>query len=645
MGPLRRLRDRLAGAAPRWVLVGFALIFLVGSVRFCTEARDDQTPVVRIGVDGRYHWAFLTSLVLDGDLDFTNQYADPESGNYYEYRATHTGRLANPFPIGPALLWAPFFIVAHGVALVGDPPHAPSGNSHLHQLITLYGSFLYAFAAMLLAYAMARRRFGPGPAFAGAFAALACGPLLHYTLHQPHYAHAPSAFAVTLLLYVWDAGRGQRTPRGWLALGALIGLAMLVRAQNLVFAAPVVVEAATAAIAAAVGRAGTADRSALALALALARALAWPLAGALVALIVFTPQLLAWQTLYGSYIAIPQGAGYMRWADSLWADTLFSSRNGLFPYAPVWAAGALGLALVVRRDRALGLALLGTFALGAYLNGASSDWSGGGAFGGRRYDGLVAHVTLGLGALVAALLHAAERRPRALAGGLLAVLLVLGAWTNLLLATDFRRAQLAPGPRDLYPAYEGAARRIARKLLWPGGNPLSLPAALAFAWRTGAPIARYEVVVGEVFLTDFRVEQFRKPADEKRDALRFAAPEHEKFLVSGFGGVVRTEARASARPARAARGPRARLLVPLNHAGGVAASLEGTGVGASRLRVLWNGREVAASTVAAGARFAVSFTLAPDAITRGVNVVDLIHDGVPAGAEAARYERLALEER
>src|SRR5262249_51400645 len=154
----------------------------------------DGTPGARIGVDGRYHWAYLTSLVLDRDLDFTNQYNDPESGNYYRYGRTPTGRLANPFPIGPAIAWMPFFLVAHAVAEIAGVPHADAGTTYVHQLITLYSSFLYAFAAIILAYDMARRRFGPGPSLAGALAAALCGPIFHYAVNQPYYAHAPSAF-------------------------------------------------------------------------------------------------------------------------------------------------------------------------------------------------------------------------------------------------------------------------------------------------------------------------------------------------------------------------------------------------------------------------------------------------------------------
>src|SRR5207244_2965466 len=162
---------------------------------------------------------------------------------------TPTGKLANPFPIGPAILWMPFFVVAHGVAAIARPAHWRDGTSSVHQLITLYGSFLYAFAAMLLAYALARRRVGAGAAMTA-------------------------------------------------AVGGEGGRALLRRRWE-------------------------------------------PMVGAACAFVVFLPQVIAWHVIFGTWFGIPQGAGYMQWAHPLWAETLFSSRNGLFPYAPLWAVGML----------------------------------------------------------------------------------------------------------------------------------------------------------------------------------------------------------------------------------------------------------------------------------------------------------------
>jgi hypothetical protein len=626
-----RWSSRIWRAAPRWIWILGAVVLLAGTVRFCVATRaDGKSPEIKIGTDARYHWAFLTSIWLDGDLDFTNQYANPESGNYYEYGKTPTGRLANPFPIGPAVMWTPFFAVAHLTAQVVGPEHADDGTSMLHQRITLYGSLVYAFLAMVLTYALVRRRYPHGPAALAALAALLCGPILQYVINAPGYAHAPSACCVAALWWAWDRGRGQpRSRLAWVGLGALIGLAMMVRAQNLVFALPVVGEAVIVLL-----RAWRASpRQAL-------TAAAGPALGALVALVVFSPQMLAWHTLYGHWLGVPQGEGYMRWSEPLWAETLFSSRNGLFPYAPVWALGMLGLCVAAwRKDRPLVIWLLVTFAITAYLNGASSDWSGGGSFGGRRYDGMLVPVALGLAAAADGLLRVIERRPR-LAGGvaLLLVLAVFGT-CNVMMTEDYRRGRLPPSAsKDTLALYDRVAMRAARSLWQAVGNPLSWPGAWMFAWRTGAPVSSYDAVVGTFVLTDFSVEQYRKRSDKKTDELRFADDARAPFLVRGFGAV-REEAGVTQKVRVA--GAEARVLVPINHAGGATLELVGHGAGtATTVRVLWNDREVARGAVPAQGKFSVPFTLGAEQIERGINLVDLVLE--PAGQVA--YQTLRLRE-
>lgn len=635
---MRRFRALFA-REPGWVVAVLAAIFLAGSVRHFTAKRGrGGGPEVRIGADGRYHWAYLTSMVLDRDLDLANQYANPRSGNYYEYTVTSTGRYANPFPIGAAILWAPFFVVAYGISRLAEPPaESADGNSYLTQTLTLYSSLLMSFAGALLAYAMARRRYGPGAALGGAVAALLGGPLLQYVANQPSYAHAPSSFACALLLYVWAERRGpggERSLRGWLGLGALVGLAMLVRAQNLVFAAPVVGEAA-ATLARAARRQG---------ATAALRAAAAPLAGAVVAVLVFSPQMIAWKTIYGSWIAVPQGPGYMRWSEPLWSETLFSSRNGLFPYAPLWALGILGLALVTRREPRLGAALGVTFALCAYVNGAAGDWSGGGAYGGRRFDGLYVHVTLGFAAIARAFVEAVARRPHVAGGLAVAGVLVFGVTCNYLMVEDFRRHRVNPqAPRDMLAYYLRVAERVG-KAIGRAGNPLSWPGAWAFALRTGASPARYDEVVGAFFLTDFELEAYRKPMDRRHDVLRLADAAHAKFLVRGFGEP-QLLADGSTRQGRVAFGGRARLLLPFNHAGGVGLRLVGTALRSTTIRVFWNGKEAAVRALTGGAAIDLSFEISADQVERGVNVVDLVHENVPVSEGAALYERIEMVER
>src|SRR3954471_13548505 len=66
--------------------------------------------------DAAYYYAYLPSLVLDGDLDLTNQYQ--VTGNWYRLRAAPPGPPRPGFGIGPAVLALPAFVAGHGLAVV-----------------------------------------------------------------------------------------------------------------------------------------------------------------------------------------------------------------------------------------------------------------------------------------------------------------------------------------------------------------------------------------------------------------------------------------------------------------------------------------------------------------------------------------------
>jgi hypothetical protein len=646
MNRLRRLWSRLREQNPTWVLALTAVLFVVGTGYFFTvTVPKHHHTTQRISGDGRYYYAFLTSIALDGDVDFANQYANPRQGNPWGYKHTQAGKPANAFTVGPALLWMPFFALAHAVSLASEPAtEAKDGYSDRTQMLTLYGSFLYGCAAAWLCYRLARRRFGPGPAFIGAIVALTCGPVLQYLVHQPSFAHGPSAFAVTLLLYVWDTGRGEepgaRSVRGWAALGACLGLAMLVRQQNLVFGLPLVIEGAWRVVRGA--RAGVLGaragfRGAASAAVA-------PAVGAAAALVVFMPQILVWQSIYGFALGIAQGGGYMQWGEPAWSEVLFSSRNGLFVFAPLWLLGLIGLGLFARRERLTAGLLLGSFVLVTWVNGAVTDWWAIGSVGARRFDGLLVPVTLGIAFVALRAIDLVERRPRAVATAA-TLLVVLGAGRlNFRLIDRFTRIERfgEPESRDTRAMWLQTID-AETKPLWQWGNPVSWPAALSFSAKTGLSPKRYDDVVGPYLLHGYAINDFQTRPEKETGALAFTSPKHERFLVSGFGEVEKRNDQARGpEELRVALGPRARALVPLNNQGDVAAHLLGEAVAAGTLRVRWNGKVVAETPLAPGQPIDVSVILTDATTIRGLNQLELVHEGVPAGAKAALYRRLEL---
>jgi hypothetical protein len=214
---------------------------------------------------------------------------------------------------------------------------------------------------------------------------------------------------------------------------------------------------------------------------------------------VFLPQLVAWKALYGAWYVVPQGPGFMRWDAPAWSEALFSSRNGLFPWAPLYAPMAIGVVALARRTVRLPLALLlGLFGQ-AVVNGAAWDWWAGGSFGGRRFDSCYAVFAVGAAALIAAAARV-MRRPRrpaaAIAGlALVAAILVAFATVQLAASTSVNSARITGGESaaTVWRTKVGGVRgRLAAWL----SSAANAPARAVFAWRHAVDLDAYDRLVG-----------------------------------------------------------------------------------------------------------------------------------------------------
>jgi hypothetical protein len=343
------------------------------------------------GADEIEYFSYLPSLVFDQDLDFENEYRhfvdrDPESLRAFEEtfldrREPLTGRPINFAPLGTALLWSPFYLLAHlgvlaaralGAAVEAD------GLSRPYVAAVSLGSAVYGWLGLLLAHHAVRRVLGVGePAAAWAVAGIALGtPVLYYVTLAPGFSHAASLFTIALVLCLSLRAAGAETTgvRTWAALGAAVGLCALVREQDgLLGLVPGVLLLRELARRRAVGD-------------FLGKAVA--LGGT--TLLVFLPQLLAYRAVNGTWGPSKLVVRKMSWSSPHLLEVLLSPGHGLFVWAPLLLVAVLGLLLGLREPRtrlASGL-LLVAFASQAWINGAVESWSQAGAFGSRRFVGL-----------------------------------------------------------------------------------------------------------------------------------------------------------------------------------------------------------------------------------------------------------------
>jgi hypothetical protein len=436
----------------------------------------------RVVGDGMMYYVYVRSLWKDFDLDFANEYQHYgllRSDRSDLITPTKTGLRRSIFSIGPAVLWSPFFLAGEGVARVEHLAGRDvdlSGYGPIHWNAVALGSLLYGFGAVWLIHSFLLRRFGEAVAILTALLVWLATFLHWYMVHQPTYAHAPSAFLAALTLWLWD--RERIRPSGWgsFVWGLCIGLAMCVRWQNGVFLfLPAVTFIAE----------WRRDHATLP---RLVRSTATLSLGVILGAV---PQMVAWKVLYDEWILRypPHGAGFVRLDHPFLLETLFSSRHGLLSWTPVLWLGYLGFVLALRRRLPGTLSLLVPLLAMTYVNACAGDWWAGASFSNRRFDSCLPLLAFGLAAALARMRAIVERRP-GLAVGVLLVPVV--GWSLALAVLTRSDATLRETPEP----FARLVGRTVRPTFGALGSPMTWPASWVFAAAHRCAPGRYDRLVG-----------------------------------------------------------------------------------------------------------------------------------------------------
>jgi hypothetical protein len=425
----------------RWILGAVLLhelvLFTAFGVAFWLRRSPDRPRSLTgegmvVQSDGCGYYAWLRSPLIDGDWDFDNEFDEhnaPAGGLPFNPERTPLGRRSNPFSVGPACLWAPAVIVVHVLhSYLPAPLGGGTGNGYslLYQLAVGGTALLVAAAALAGLYGICRVFARPTRAALAAALLVLGTTLLNYGAIEVTMGHGSGAAATVLLVWYWLTRYGSPRTARWLAVGALVGLAALMRWQLALLA---LLPAGEFVLEAWRDRREQSARTLLAGAGRLA------LAGC-AAVVVFLPQMIAWKVVYGQWLVSPVQLAHS-WLHPDFERVLLSTDRGLFYWTPLTLVALFGclLALILgvglrnRADRAQLLLLLATFATQVYFL-ASVSGPGvflGSAFGQRQLTEGVVLLAPGL----ALLFEAVPRRP---AQGLFAVCLALAVWNVLLMA-------------------------------------------------------------------------------------------------------------------------------------------------------------------------------------------------------------------
>lgn len=360
-------------------------------------------PGARIrGGDSDHYFVYLPALFIGGDLDLSDE-LNALIDHPFRFPSADS-RPGNPYSVGPAILWIPFYLIGHLIALASTSFSA-DGLSVPYQAAVYIGNGLITALGLLVTARFLRSLRCSKEGSLVAIGSLLFATQLSYYLWPLSSTSHGSSFA-TVALFAWST---TRHGIGWKS-GLCGGLTALIRWQNILLVAPISIALHLA------------DRKRAFDSTDVRR---WgSFLGA--ALLSLSPQLIVWWSLYGSPFVVPQGSGYVDFSDLPLLKILLSPRHGLFLWHPVLILGAMGLALSYRQHRAWIAGIGVAFVLQWIMNAAILDWWGTWSFGHRRFVNLLPFFALGIALLYD---HPKPRLRPALVGGIL----LLSIWNQLFL--------------------------------------------------------------------------------------------------------------------------------------------------------------------------------------------------------------------
>ena len=337
------------------------------------------------------YYAYLRSAVIDGDLDFRNEY---QRGNE-TFKMAHSGylsdssKLTNPFGVGLAILVAPFFLVAHLIVFIMNGMGSsipPDGYSTPYLYVTAFGSALYGFIGLLLSYDICKKYFSETIAFVSTLSIWFASSIMVYMYLHPFMSHSVSLFAVSLFLWLWHKTIKNRNTKSWFLLGLVGGLIAIIRYAEIVFLIVPVVKI----IILMVQRKEKPNRK-------IFFNLSVYLAGPFLSMI---PSFISNTIVHGSPLNNGHSSSEFRNYPAYFFKVLFSSNHGAFLWTPMLFFATIGLIFFWKKDKVFTIVLSSAYLLLLYVVGSVIVWFGGSSYGNRFLICLTPIFILGLAALL-----------------------------------------------------------------------------------------------------------------------------------------------------------------------------------------------------------------------------------------------------
>lgn len=292
------------------------------------------------------------------------------TGSFYQASLhQQTGKYVMKYPIGLAILYAPFFGIGHGYALMTDYP--PDGFSLPYQMAISWGSIFFAFIGLWFIQKVLRKYFEPVITGIVVFLIATATNYLNYAAVDGAMAHNWGFTLWAILIYTTIKWYEKPSYQKSLLIGVCIALATLSRPTNLL-SALIPIFWGLGNYAALLDRLGFFKTH-------------WKklLTAFLAVLLIGSLQLFYWKYITDSWIFYSYEEQGFSWFKPHIKNVLISYKKGWLIYTPIMLLGLIGFRMLYRKHKELFPFCLSCFLLNFYIVSAWDVWGYGGAFGQR----------------------------------------------------------------------------------------------------------------------------------------------------------------------------------------------------------------------------------------------------------------------
>ena len=208
------------------------LFAIVAIFILCNRSRWRENAIITW--DASAYYMYVPSVFIYHDIDNLHssdsaRYAYAHDLQVYGIVDQHNGRRVGKYPLGVAVMEAPFFCIAHYLAC----PALADGYSAPYQIAFSLATICWASLGLLF-IGMLLRRYHSDAVVSVTLLVIAFGTnIYHYTAFIPGWSHPFSFFLFSCLLYQSDSWlRGSKY--GLPLVGLLLGMLVITRPINII---------------------------------------------------------------------------------------------------------------------------------------------------------------------------------------------------------------------------------------------------------------------------------------------------------------------------------------------------------------------------------------------------------------------------